>query len=157
FDRYDGKRWTRSPSVPMLLSTADRENYTIRRHYDPSRDQRLQIVLDHLDEPVVFLPYGTVALHVPGRMLQAQPVSRELVNGPGLDVRYEDPDELGLIYTAYVSREPSDADVPPMASEQRSRYLQLPPGHERIAQLAREVTAGATADFESAERIGRFL
>jgi transglutaminase-like putative cysteine protease len=157
FDHYDGKRWTRSASQAQLLTTFDRENYTIRRHYDPERDQRLQIVLDHLDEPVVFLPYGTVALRVPARLQHAQKVTRELTGGPGLDIRYEDPDELGLMYTAYVSKTPGEADLPPLPSERRARYLQLPEGHERVAELAKELTLGATSDLESAQRIVRYL
>jgi transglutaminase-like putative cysteine protease len=157
FDRYDGKRWTRTASSASLLPTPDRENYIVRRHWEPKRDQRLQIVLDHLDEPVVFLPYGTVALNVPARLVQAQTVVRELLNGPGFDVRYEDPDELGLVYTTYVSPDPRDADLPPLASEHRGRYLQVPSGHERIAELARQVTAAAGSDSERAEMLVRYL
>jgi transglutaminase-like putative cysteine protease len=157
FDRYDGKRWTRTASMSMLLPTMDHEHYTIRREADTAHDQRLLIVLDHLDEPVVFLPYGTVAVSVPPRVAQAQQVPRELLNGPGLDVRYEDPDELGLVYTAYVSRDAKDADVPTMASERRTRYLQVPKGHERIAELAQQLTAGSNSDAESALRLLNYL
>jgi protein-glutamine gamma-glutamyltransferase len=157
FDRYDGRRWTRSHSVTSLMPTVDRENYTIRRASDPKHDQRLQIVLDHLDEPVVFLPYGTVALTVPSRVMQAQAVPRELLGAPGLDVRYEDPDELGLIYTAFVGHDPGDGDLPPVPSERRAHYLQLPAGQERIAELARQVTATAHGDAQSAEQLVRYL
>jgi transglutaminase-like putative cysteine protease len=157
FDHYDGKRWTRSPSQSQLLTTFDRENYTIRRPYDRDHDQRLQIVLDHLDEPVVFLPYGTVALRVPARLQHAQQVTRELTGGPGMDVRYEDPDELGLMYTAYISKTPGEADLPPLPSERRARYLQMPTKHERVAALAHDLTQGATSDLESAQRIVRYL
>jgi transglutaminase-like putative cysteine protease len=157
FDRYDGRRWTRSASLSTLLPTIDHEHYTIRRDFDPARDQRLLIVLDHLDEPVVFLPYGTVGLSVPPRVAQAQQVTRELLNGPGFDVRYEDPDELGLVYTAYVSRDPVDADLPILSSERRTRYLQVPKGQERIAELARTVTAGASSDGEMAQRLLAFM
>jgi len=157
FDHYDGKRWTRSQSQPQLLSTYDHETYTIRRNFDPERDQRLQIVLDHLDEPVVFLPYGTVALKVPARLVHAQRVTRELLGAPGLDIRYDDPDELGLMYTAYVSKTPGDADLPALPSERRARYLQMPDNHERVAELARELTQGSASDLESAQRIVRYL
>jgi transglutaminase-like putative cysteine protease len=157
FDRYDGKRWTRSSHPALLLPTLDRENYTIRRSFDRSRDQRMQIVLDHLDEAVVFLPYGTVAVSVPPRTVHAQQIARELLGGPGLDVRYEDPDELGLVYTAYVSREAEDAVIPPSPAERRARYLQLPKGHERIAALAQQLTAGTRSDSESAQRLLTYL
>jgi len=157
FDRYDGKRWTRSPHPALLLPTLDRENYTIRRQFDRARDQRMLIILDHLDEAVVFLPYGTVALTVPPRTVHAQQIARELLSGPGLDVRYEDPDELGLVYTAYVGHESHDADLPPSPAERRARYLQVPKGHEKIAELAQQVTAGTRSDSESAQRLLTYL
>jgi hypothetical protein len=100
FDHYDGRRWTRSPSSPQLLQSVDRENYVIRRPPRRGKDQALQIILDHLDEPVVFVPYGAVALNVPPRVVHAQQVTRNVVHSAGLDLRYEDPDELGLVYTA---------------------------------------------------------
>jgi transglutaminase-like putative cysteine protease len=157
FDRYDGKRWTRTPNPTLLLTTVDREHYTIRRPFDRARDQRLLIVLDHLDEAVVFLPYGTVALAVPPRTVHAQQLARELLSGPGLDVRYEDPDELGLVYTAYVSRDPTEADIPATPSERRARYLQVPKGHEKIAELAQQLTVGTQSDSESAQRLLTYM
>jgi transglutaminase-like putative cysteine protease len=157
FDNYDGKRWTRTQGAAQHLRSFDRENYTIRRPADWKRDKRLQIVLDHLDEPVVFVPYGSVALNVPARIVHAQKVTRELTNGPGLDIRYEDPDELGLVYTAFLSSDPAEADIPPLPSEHRAKYLQVPSGHERVAALAREVTAGSKSEYESAQRLVSYL
>lgn len=157
FDHYDGRRWTRTHGASQRLKTFDRQNYTIRRPADPKRDKRLQIVLDHLDEPVVFVPYGSVALYVPARIVHAQQVTRDLSGGAGMDIRYEDPDELGLVYTAFLSTEPAEADIPALPSEQRPKYLQVPEGHERVAALAREVTAGARNDYETAQRIVSYL
>ena len=59
FDHYDGRRWTRSPSARAAHARASRPVLS-----DPARARtattirQLQIVLDHLDEPVVFLPAG---------------------------------------------------------------------------------------------------
>jgi protein-glutamine gamma-glutamyltransferase len=156
FDHYDGKRWTRTQLGTQRLRSFDRQNYTIRRPSE-KRDKRLQIVLDHLDEPVVFVPYGSVALEVPARIVHAQQVTRELTQGAGLDIRYDDPDELGLVYTAYLSSDPLEADIPALPTEQRQKYLQVPANHERVAELAREVTAGAKNDYESAQRIVAYL
>ena len=157
FDNYDGKRWTRSPNPPKLLQTSDRESYTIRRPAELPRDQQLQIVLDHLDEPVVFIPYGTVALHVPARIVSAQKVTRGLFTGPGMDLRYDDPNELGLVYTAFVSKSPEEADLPALPSERRTRYLQVPDGHEQVAQLAHDLTRDSPGELDSAQRIMRYL
>jgi protein-glutamine gamma-glutamyltransferase len=157
FDHYDGRRWTRTQGASPLLRTFDHQSYSIRRPADLDKDKRLQIVLDHLDEPVVFIPYGAVALHVPARIVHAQQVTRELRGGPGLDIRYDDPDELGLVYTAYLSTDPAEADIPALPTEQRAKYLQMPTGHERVAELAREVTAGSKNEYEIANRIALYL
>jgi transglutaminase-like putative cysteine protease len=157
FDPYDGKRWTRSPSSPQLLPNIDREQYLIRRPADRVRDQALQIILDHLDEPVVFIPYGAVAITVPPRVVHAQAVARNIVHSAGLDLRYEDPDELGLVYTAYVTRDPSEMDLLPTLSERRQRYLQLPKGHEKIAELAARVKGDAPTPIETARRVLEYL
>ena len=157
FDHYDGRRWTRSPSGPQLLPNVDREQYMIRRPAKRGEDLALQIILDHLDEPVVFLPYGTVSIQVPARIVHAQSIARNIVHTAGLDLRYDDPDELGLFYTAYVSRDPAEADLLPMSSEKRGRYLQLPKGHEKIRELAEKVRGDATTPQLAARRILEFL
>ncbi len=157
FDRYDGKRWTRSPAMATPLHSLGRDHYPLRRAGDLKHDQMLQVVLDHLDEPVIFVPYGAVALTVPPRIVQGEPISRELVRAAGLDIRYADPDELGLVYIAYVTRDPKEVDVVPMASEIPANYLQLPPHLERVAALARRVTAGSHDPDEAARRIVSYL
>jgi hypothetical protein len=158
FDHYDGRRWTRSPGTMLPLPRSDRSQYPIRRPADPDKgDIALRILLDHLDEPVVFLPTGTVALSLAPRIVQGEQISRELIHGPGLDVRYADPDELGLMYTAFISRDPREADIAPSSREQRARYLEVPTGHERVAALAQRVTQGAKDADESAEKLVTYL
>ncbi len=157
FDHYDGKRWTRSPSNPQLLPNIDREQYLIRRPTERGKDLALQIILDHLDEPVVFVPYGAVSIKVPMRIVHAQRIARNIVHTAGLDLRYEDPDELGLVYTAYVSRDPVEADLLPTMSERRARYLQVPKAHEKTAELAARVKGDAKTPQEAAQRILAYL
>lgn len=157
FDHYDGRRWTRSPSLAAPLPRFGRDDYPLIRLGDINRDQRLEIVLDHLDESVVFLPHGTVGFSVPPRVVRGEAVSRQLVRSLGLDIRYSDPDELGLVYTAYVSRDAADADLPATAVEMPSVYLQVPPGHERVEALARRLTSGTRSADEAARRIVSYL
>jgi transglutaminase-like putative cysteine protease len=156
FDHYDGRRWTRS-AVPLREPREARSIYPIRRMPDERRDEQLRIVLDHLDEPVVFLPAGTVAIAIPPRISAGIGILRELTYSPGLDLRYEDNDGLGLTYTAYVSNDPAERDLAAMPAEQRAAYLQVPRGHERVAQLARQVAGDADTDVDKARRIERFL
>lgn len=156
FDHYDGRRWTRKgPTTPTARSA--RSIFPLRRLPDQEHDEQLKIVLEHLDEPVVFLPSGTVAISVPPRVVRGVEVRREISYGAGLDLRYSDADGLGLNYTAFVSRRGADFDLPAMPSEQRAQYLQVPKGHERVAQLAREVVGSAEDDAQRALRIERYL
>lgn len=155
FDRYDGRRWSRSGRESSSLPRYD-DAYPIVRIPRES-DQSWQIVLDHLDEPVLFLPERTVAVEIPPRVQSGVEIGRQVLIAPGLDVRYEDVDALGLRYRARVSSDPRDALRSPLTPEETRLGLQLPEGVERIAELAREWTAGASSDRERAERIERRL
>jgi transglutaminase-like putative cysteine protease len=98
-----------------------------------------------------------VALSVPPRVASGEQVMRELTSAVGLDVRYENADGLGLLYTAYVSTDPREAVIEPMDGEDEVGYLQVPVGHARVAELARSVAGDAPTDHQKALRIERFL
>ncbi len=157
FDHYDGRRWSRSPSTAHVLGRIGMDTYPLRRLPDMEKDHRLRIVLDHLSEPVVFLPTRSVALSIPPRIENAARIPRNVTHSSGFDVRYEDPDALGLIYTAYVSVDANERDILPIRPERRLNYLQLPSGHTRVATLARQVVGDAVSEFDKASRIERFL
>ncbi|MFO0686281.1 MAG: DUF3488 and transglutaminase-like domain-containing protein [Sandaracinus sp.] len=151
FDAYDGRRWTRTFRGGERLRRYGDE-LAITRAARAGRDVAWDIVLEHIDQPVVFLPPRAVAIDVPPRYSAGLDVGRDLTLYPGLDLRYEDPDALGLHYTVWTSPhdEPSRERL---GEDELRRYLQLPEGHERLAAIAREWTAGATTDRERAERI----
>jgi len=156
FDHYDGRRWTRTQAVMERLRSASYDLFQIARAPVRGRDEAYQIVLEHLDEPVVFLPEGTVALQVPARVERGERYQRKLMTGAGLDLRY-DADGVGLMYTAYVA---PDADSQPVSSlirETAAKYLQLPRGHERIADLAKQIAGDATSPAIAAQRVQRWL
>jgi protein-glutamine gamma-glutamyltransferase len=154
FDHYDGRSWSRTPlrgeHVPRQF-----DQYALRRWPRPE-DRELTIVLDPLAEPVVFLPEGAVAISIPPRVQGGRDRGRQLVRAPGLDVRYVDGDGLRLLYAAHVSTDARDL-AEPLDDDARARYLQLPEGHERVRELALQVTAEATTDAERARRIERHL
>jgi protein-glutamine gamma-glutamyltransferase len=156
FDHYDGRRWTRSDST-VRESRQARSVYPIRRMPDNQHDHEFRVVLEHLDEPVVFLPAGTVAISVPPRVSGGINILRELSYAPGLDIRYEDADGLGLVYSAFVSSDRAEADLAAMPTEHRGDYLQVPAGHARVAELAQQLAGDAESDLDKAERVERFL
>jgi protein-glutamine gamma-glutamyltransferase len=156
FDHYDGRRWSRTMNASVSVRPVA-EQYPLRRMGDPDEDLVLQIVLDRLDEPVVFLPRGTVSISVPPRLAQGRAYPRTLRRAAGMDVRYADPDDLGLMYTVYVSDRPDEQEVGAFARERKRSYLQVPAGHERIAELAKRVVGDATEPTAVAERLVRYL
>ena len=157
FDYYDGKRWTRAHDVRMPVPSMYPNIYPIRRAPDPATDKTYKVVLEHLDEPVVFLPEGTVALTIPPRVVGGQNVQREVTQAHGLDVRYDASEGIGLVYTAHVSRDRAEADVLPMPMERRPEFLQIPSGHERVVELAKRVVGDATTSEEKIQHIEHFL
>jgi transglutaminase-like putative cysteine protease len=156
FDHYDGKRWTRSPSSVEYLRARGQDLYPLWREPVDRRDIPYQIVLEHLDEPVLFLPEGTVALSIPPRNERGERVMRKVSVGTGLDVRY-DADGVGLVYTAYIDERTPSRALGALLPESMRAYLQVPRGHERVAALAREVVGDAASPEEKTQRILRYL
>jgi transglutaminase-like putative cysteine protease len=157
FDHYDGRRWTRTGReggrhLPQLLN-----EYTITRSFNPQTDVPYGIVLDALDQTVVFLPQHTVAIQVPPHIVSGIERARHITLQPGLDVRYEEDETRGLRYTAWLSAVPEHEVSPPLSTEELTRYLQVPEDHERLAELAREWTRDARTDRERAERMVQHL
>lgn len=154
FDHYDGRRWTRSQATGASGTRRYDDFYPIpERLPDPRRDRPYRIVLDHLDEPVLFLPPGTVGLQVPPRVETGVEVGRRIQLSDGLDVRYLDADGLGLRYTAWVTPRAPEAPLRTTAqlpTAARQRYLQVPPGHGRVAALGRRWVGDAKGDRERA-------
>lgn len=152
FDRYDGRRWSRSRDL-LSIPVPDVDGFypvPVRRPR-LERDEAWEVVLDHLDEPVIFFPPNAAGLHVPARVESGLDVSRGLTRAPGMDVRYTDADGLGLRYTVYVSDRPRSLE--PLRASLAERYLQVPDGHERVASLAAEWVRGLSGAGERATRV----
>lgn len=144
FDRYDGLRWSRTDTeaepIPRMF-----DYFSVARWPRPAGDHALRILLDHLDEPVMFLPEGTIGLTVRPRQRHGIDVPRRIYRGAGFDVRYADADDVGLSYVAHVTDPRNlpiggEAELPP---EARARYLALPDLDdgtlERYSALARSI------------------
>jgi transglutaminase-like putative cysteine protease len=155
FDYYDGRRWTRTHSEPNSLGRME-DYYDIVRWPRPS-DRDIKIALDPLDEPVIFLPEGTVGLTIPGRTRDGVRIGRTIQRSRGLDFRYTDADDLGLRYTAHVGEGQSELLMEPLDAAERSLYTALPPNTARVRALTQEITAGATTDRERADRVLHWL
>lgn len=153
FDHYDGRRWTRTNREAGRRLAHWLDEYTLVRSFDRRTDLPYRIVLDSLEQAVVFLPDHTIAIEAPPHVEGGAERERRLVLYPGLDLRYEDSAGVGLRYTAWVSARPRRDPVVRLDEEERALHLQLPADHTRLEALARAWTEGASTDRERAERI----
>ncbi len=152
FDTYDGRRWSRARGGGTSIRRVE-DDFPITRFQDPDHDLAWDIVLTLLDQEVVFLPEHTVAVEVPPRFSAGIDVGRDLTLYPGRELRYEDPDALGLRYRAWTATGTRSEPHEAVAGDDLARYLAVPEGHEALAAIAARWTDGATSDRERAERI----
>lgn len=155
FDHYDGRKWTRSEGLSLSMSPLG-DYYALRR-MRKDNDLTLQIVLNRLDEPVLFLAPGTVGLRIPQRDVASIRTRTRVTRSHGLDLRYQSPDELGIIYNLFVSTDKSEFDIPVAHDMDDERYLQVPEGHERVAELARKVAGNLTDPLQIALKLQKYL
>ena len=154
FDRYSEGRWSRTQVAGEEVRRLQDE-YIIFRP-PKAGDKELEIILDPMEESVLFMPAGTVALQIPAVVRSGRNRYRRILSEPGLDIRYQQRFSNALTYKAYVSpkRRGFKEKVPERI---RARYLEVPDGYERIAALAEEVTAGVSDPRGKAQLIERYL
>jgi hypothetical protein len=156
FDHYDGKTWTRSEGESVRMAPLG-EYYPLKR-MEHDGDLTLRMILDRLDEPVLFVPAGAVGLRIPQRGVPGGPRERIMVDrGHGFDIRYQSQEDLGVVYEAVISMNPDEHDVPVDRDLDDERYLQLPTGHERLYALARTLTEGIPEPAKKAQRLISYL
>ncbi|HJL33899.1 MAG TPA: DUF3488 and transglutaminase-like domain-containing protein, partial [Polyangiaceae bacterium LLY-WYZ-15_(1-7)] len=155
FDLYRDAAWSRSGSTPRRLRPRFDHHVLVREPRGVGDERTWELILDPLDEPVLFLPEGTIALKIPPKVQRGMDVQRRITIDRGLDVRYGDPNGLAFRYEAIL--DPGLEGLPAELDEEaRDRYLSLPPGQERIAALASRV-AGSGDDRARAARLLRWL
>jgi hypothetical protein len=156
FDLYDGRKWTRSAGETITLSAMG-EYYPLKRMAGDS-DLTLRLILDRLDEPVLFVPTGAVGLRIPQRGLPGSAGGTlKLSRAHGFDIRYTASEEIGIVYEAVVGTRGSDALVPIDRELDVGRYTEVPPGHERIVELARSLTANIADPYDKMRRLEQYL
>jgi hypothetical protein len=154
FDRYSEGRWSRTQTTGDALARLQDE-YIVFRPPQPE-DQQYEIILDPMEEAVLFLPEGTVALRVPPTVRAGRDRYRKITHAPGLDLRYSGPVEAPLTYQALVAPK-RRGFVEPTPRALRKRYVEVPADYERVAALAREVVQGAPNPYAQAQLVERYL
>lgn len=154
FDRYADGRWSRTQFAGEQVRRLQDE-YLLFRPPKQS-DQEYEIILDPMEEAVLFIPEGTVALQVPPAIRAGRSRYRKVVYAPGFDLRYHGRVDGPLTYKAFVGRKRRGISERIPQTLQR-RYVEVPPGYERVAELARRVVGDATDPRVQAQRIERYL
>ncbi|MFZ1865477.1 MAG: DUF3488 and transglutaminase-like domain-containing protein [Polyangiales bacterium] len=154
FDRYQEGRWSRTPSRGSEVQRLG-DQYILFRPPE-HEDQEYEIILDPMDESVLFIPEGAVALQVPPAVRSGRNRYRKIVHAPGFDVRYRGGLDSSLTYKVFA--DPGRRGLKERAPKSlRQRYLEVPDGYERVVELAQRVAAGASAPLEKARRVQRYL
>lgn len=155
FDRYDGRSWSRSVRGSDALADQAGEYVRLRRFPD-ANDRVLDIDLEPIEPPVVFLPPDAVALRlfpVAGGSIDRVP---QVLLGHEGGLRYRSVEQRGLRYQVSLASRNERAPAA-LAPFDRDRYLALPNVSPRVEELAREWTKGASTPREMADAIERRL
>jgi len=154
FDRYQGGRWSRSQFEDDRVRHIE-DLYILLRPPKPS-DREYEIILDPMEEAVLFIPEGTVAMRVPPTVRAGRTRYREVAYEPGFDIRYKGQVEGPLTYKAFVGSETQSISEP-MSEALRDRYLEVPEQYQRVEALAKRIVGDVSDPKAQAERVQWYL
>ena len=155
FDHYERGRWSRS-TFRRLTVNRNHDTYPLFPKENASRETSYTIVMDPLEEPVIFLPEGTIALQIPPRVKAGRDVFQKIDYQSGLDLRYRDAPSGPLTYTAHV--DPTmEGYAETLPNRFMKKYLSVPNDYQRVAELALTVTAGVEGTRNIANKVQSFL
>lgn len=156
FDRYDGVRWSRTVAPGRVREGRYAPVELFGPRLSGAPRQQVRIVVEALEDGVIFLPERTTGLSMRGRIESGLDVPRSVRIRPGIDVRAVENDGLDLDYVALV--EPTLDGWPESLDEpMRTALLEVPPALMGVGRLADEVAGDAETDSLVAERILRHL
>ncbi|MBW2528367.1 MAG: DUF3488 domain-containing protein [Deltaproteobacteria bacterium] len=155
-DAYDGRTWTQSSPRSRHVAGAG-EVVAIERFVAPSAEPSMQIELEPIEPPVLFIPPHTAGLRLlhPGAVT---PNARSSVlKGPEGELRYQAGGNRGVRYEVFQT----DSQLPTfrsLRSADRDRYLTVPADlPERVRELARTWTADSSGALARAKAIQQRL
>ncbi|MBI3079750.1 MAG: DUF3488 domain-containing protein, partial [Deltaproteobacteria bacterium] len=151
FENYDGREWSRSQYRGLIPLRQWRGGFPVGSPA-PGPTVRQQVWLEPLSTTVLFaLPRPVLVQGVPGLYADL---------GDALHLPFLPQDRLSYVVHSDPSR-PSGAqlaaDTAPYPPGILDRYLQVPPGEERTAALARSLTEGRPSAYAKVLAIERYL
>ena len=155
-DHYDGRSWTQSTKVNRTIATGG-EIVAISAAPDLSRDPTWRVELEPIDPPVLFLPPFAKALRLKRGASVGPGSGVSVQRGPEGEFRYQAPNDRGVHYDLFLSKERKVA-FQHLRPNDRRKYMQLPVElPERIAELAGVWTQGIEGDYKRARAIEKQL
>jgi len=175
FDEYDGTRWlrTRSHDLASLGVNRGERSFVLDNMYAKGlrssleRDTKLPSLRVYLE------PLGTDQIPVLWPTAEVKPaavLSVPFSPKAGViqydqtfgDVLFRSRNEIGISYDITLYREPKTREIDGEPFDRADRrlprkHLQLPPGMERVRELAREVTRDASSAYEMAKAVETHL
>jgi transglutaminase-like putative cysteine protease len=151
---FDGRRWFNAPDLAGRVRMDDNRVVLVDEQQRSRRGRRInyRVALNAIDTEALFFAGTPEVLSLRQRWLFRTSTG---------DLRLTHVPQHGFYYDVYsLLEDPSEVPVvpaQPLAPRERSRYLQLPRLDPRIAELARQVTAGASPDLNRARALERHL
>ncbi|MEM1349600.1 MAG: DUF3488 and transglutaminase-like domain-containing protein, partial [Myxococcota bacterium] len=171
FDEYDGTRWLRSQGKDLVSVSLNPSNrsFSLHQTYTSSMREALRRDEDSSSLRVYLEPLGTDQIPVLWPTAQIKPAAALSVPfspKAGVvrydkafgDVLFRSRNEIGISYDLTVYNEPMTRQLSTEPFDRTDRrlprqHLQLPPGMERVRELALEVTQGASTAYEIARAV----
>ena len=157
FDAYDGRSWYRTQTGSTPLREVNGTH--LISSVPTATDARLQIDLEPLDPPVLFVPPDAIALRLrqPLRDSAASLEDLYLVGGPEAGIRANRLLDRPLRYDVYL-RPLAPRPGATLTPRERARYLSLPDSTTaELRELAALWTAGAQTDAARAQVVEKHL
>ncbi len=154
FDKYDGKRWSRTlPERGRALPIDDGVSSLAALHHSSGPGERLQIYLEPIGKNVipVVRPTDSVRLGVTKYVMRWGPRAGYLRRDWYDDIHHTIDSDVGIAYILTLAEGTAPAVQPDYVPS--PAFRQLPPLSTRVQALAAQVTQGATTHRAKADAI----
>ncbi|MEW6364282.1 MAG: DUF3488 and transglutaminase-like domain-containing protein [Acidobacteriota bacterium] len=147
YSSYDGRQWQRAQRRSMVTRIGEDTHPIQRPRHDGPRVE-FEFVVEPMDSEVVFVAGRPLTLR--GRFFWLE------TDGSTIYSRYQRYYRMSYVESAELPERPAsvpDAPGPRADIEQ----LKMPPGEERLAPFAQQITQGAATNYDACRKIEEYL
>jgi protein-glutamine gamma-glutamyltransferase len=146
FDRFETGTWKKPRRARWKKMKHNGNRYALhRKSASTEKFHGYDVLLVSIEPPFIFLPDGAQLIQTYTMAQKGGIQPRLLETSREGTIRYDDKAKVGIRYRVHLS------DVPPYgeAPNDDLAYLDIPPGHERVVQMAMESIPSGVTDKES--------